>query len=61
MKAFRGTITFEAEQVFYKRSFGYKEIGYLPRGCNRKRWFPIDGKVDETNDYSETEVVIEEI
>ena len=59
-QAFRGSISFEAEQVFYKTAYGYKEIGFLPEGSKRKVWYPIAGKLDETNDYSETEVIIED-
>ena len=27
VQEFRGTITFEAEQIFFKTHYGYKEIG----------------------------------
>lgn len=58
VQEFRGTVTFVTDKVFYHKSYGYKEIGYLPEGSKRKKWFPIDGKLDEVNDYTETEVEI---
>lgn len=56
------TVTFVAKDVFYKTEFGWlSEIGYLPEGKNRKKWFPIGGRRDENNDYSNTELKIEEV
>lgn len=60
-QAFRGTREFMADQIFYKNSGWMRELGYLPEGSKRKTWFPIAGKHDETNDYSETIVTIEEV
>lgn len=59
-QALRGSISFETDKVFYKTAYGIKEIGYLPEGSKRKTWHPIAGKLDETNDYSDTEVIIED-
>jgi len=58
---FRGIITFEAEKIFKKKEYGFNMIGYLPEGQKRKTWWPVGGKIDDVNDYSETEITIEEI
>lgn len=60
--ATRRTVTFIAKDVFYKTEFGWlQEIGYLPEGKGRRKWFPIGGRRDENNDYSATKVEIMEV
>ena len=54
--------TFTAKELFYKTEFGWlREIGYCPEGKNRKKWFPIGGRCDDNNDYSDTIVEIKEV
>lgn len=56
------SITFTADELFYKTEWGWlEEIGYLPKGKNRKKWYPIGGKHDDRNDYSDTKVEIKEV
>lgn len=59
-QAYRKPIEFTTDKVFYHTQYGLREIGYLPEGSKRKTWHPIGGKLDETNDYSETELWIED-
>lgn len=54
-------ITFTADQLFYKTEWWMQEIGYLPAGKSRKKWFPVGGRHDDNNDYTETLVEIEEV
>ena len=54
-----GQITFDAKELFYKTEWGWlREIGYIPAGKNRRKWFPIGGRRDSNNDYSGTLVQI---
>ncbi len=56
------TVQFLTNEVLYKTEFGWlQEIGYLPEGKNRKKWFPIGGRRDANNDYTGTIVNIEEV
>lgn len=55
-------INFTANELFYKTEFGWlQEIGYLPEGKGRRKWFPIGGRRDSNNDYTGTIVNIEEV
>lgn len=55
-------ISFDAKEIFYKVEWGWlREIGFVPVGKNRKKWFPIGGRRDSNNDYTGTNVLIEEI
>jgi hypothetical protein len=58
---FRKNIEIITDKVYYGTHYGFKEIGYYKEGAKRKTWHPIGGKIDETNDYSETELIIEDI
>lgn len=53
------TISFTTTEVFYKTTYGWmREIGYLPIGKKRKTWYPIGGRHDDNNDYTNTIVTI---
>ena len=55
-------VNFTANELFYKTEFGWlQEIGYLPEGKGRRKWFPIGGRRDANNDYTGTIVNIEEV
>ena len=56
------SVEFTTKDIFYHTVWGWlREIGYIPEGTNRKRWYPIGGYRDDNNDYRGTEVVITNI
>lgn len=54
-------VEFTTEQIFYKNEYWMRMLGYLPEGKGRKKWFPIDGRHDDNNDYTGTIVEITEV
>lgn len=56
------TYEFTANELFYKTIWGWcTEIGYCPNGKSRKKWYPIGGKRDDNNDFSDVVVEINDI
>ena len=54
-------VEFTTDKIFYKNEYWMRMLGYLPEGKGRKKWFPIDGKRDDNNDYTGTIVEITEV